>query len=153
MWASGVKAEASGAAGFESKFSVTRITNNQMIANNTWVQVDFQSVVYDTLEEYDNVTNDRFDVADAGWYHLSVMLRINMASSPTAIEIKLSGSMGDVPIEILSDGIASVAYQSISFSGDLWMDAGAHIEVMMRQTTGGNREMLPGSTFSGHRFA
>ncbi len=153
MWASGVKVAASGAVGFQSKFSIGIGGGSRVIPNTTWVELDFQDVNYDTLSEYDNVTAKRFNAQTAGWYHLSVTMAIYMASSPTAMKFKLSGSMGDVPIGALYDGITAADPQSVAFSGDLWMDAGDHIGVLVYQTSGGNREIRDGTVFSGHRFA
>jgi len=153
MWASGVKVAASGAVGFQSKFSIGIGGGSRLIPNTTWTQLDFQDVNYDTLSEYDTVTNKRFNAQAAGWYHLSVTMAIFMNNSPTAMEFKLTGSMGDVPIGALYNGITDADPQSVAFSGDLWMDAGAHIEVLVYQSSGGNREIRNGTVFSGHRFA
>jgi hypothetical protein len=139
MWASGTKA--SGGASWVTSPSQSKVTFTDAApvaqgANLT--KIDFDTVVYDTLSEWDVATNHRFDVNATGRYHISARIKIVPQGAGFTFGVRVNVNGGDVNMEESHPCDQTASGVWVSFGGDLNLTAGDYVEVYIEQLSGGS---------------
>jgi len=78
--ASGIPSWATPAGASGPAFSVTRITSNQSLTQNTYTKLQWNSEDFDTANAFDSTTNYRFTPLTAGYYQINVIAWIDQAN-------------------------------------------------------------------------
>jgi hypothetical protein len=80
---------AGAAAGFDSRISVYRSTN-QSIDNTTWTKVQFNGEFWDGLNEFDSATNYRFTAAATGYYLMQAAVNVKSLGAGKTCEVRFT---------------------------------------------------------------
>lgn len=127
-----------------------RKTTNTSVANNTWVNICYNTEDYDTDNIHDNVTNnDRLTCNTAGYY--LVYCNIYWSQNGTGErDIILNYNDGTVP-NIARDVVYpnTSAYLTIQSVSTVWyMDVGSYFCSWVRQTSGVTLNVLTKDNYS-----
>jgi hypothetical protein len=145
----GIPAWAAPAGASGPAFSVTRITSNQSLTQNTLVKLQWNSEDFDTANAFDITTNYRFTPLTAGYYQINVIAWIdqnNATFGTSALILYKNGSIyknvSGVKLENYNNGGSVVVY--LNGSSD-------YLEVYGYSTTaaGSFRSSAADSCFSG----
>jgi hypothetical protein len=144
----GVKwAAAGGASG--PAFSVTRITSNQSLTQNTYTKLQWNSEDFDTANAFDSTTNYRFTPLTAGYYQINVIAWIDQNNATFATSYlglfkngSLYKTLSGLKLENYNNGGSAIVY--LNGSSD-------YLEVFGYSTTaaGSFRSTASDSCFSG----
>ena len=95
---------APGGGGFSSRCSVY-LSANQSIPDNAFTKIQFNTEVFDSDSEFDNVTNYRFTATNAGYYQVSTCVNFEAiaASVQSQIGLLINGATYEIaPIFAMS---------------------------------------------------
>lgn len=155
MWASGVKAVGGGTVTFESRVRAT-LSGNQVVTTATWTEVEFDTTVYDGLDEHDNA-NDRIVINADGYYSIkhNIMMSNVGLDKPWQTRLKINGTVHSSCVAGYGDVLYS--YSKLSGSVDVQLSAGDLITVEVHHQKGADRSVISvadgGSTLCVKRFA
>jgi len=122
-----------------SRIRATRGTV-QSIANNTWTKVQINTEVYDTLSEYDNVTDYRFKAKTDGYYLITAAVGTQAATWDADEGITISLYKNGIAyayekIYMNANSVANIGL-TISISDVFYLKADEYIEVWVLQDQG-----------------
>lgn len=153
MWASGVTTSSGGWVGVESKLRVTfdDAEPSYTAANHTQILLD--TADYDTNSEFDIVTNNRWDVAVSGYYHLASIVNIepNGADLRMVVKCRLNGADMDLANSWITHIISPFTW--FVLGADVQLTAGDYIDLWLHQLEGGSQAKIHHASLSAHRFA
>lgn len=98
-------------------FSVTRITSNQSLTQNTYTKLQWNSEDFDTANAFDSTTNYRFTPLTAGYYQINVIAWIDQNNATFAtsyLGLYKNGSiyktLSGLKLENYNNGGSAVVY-------------------------------------------
>lgn len=149
MWATGKK----GAAAFTSRFKVNRLTA-QSIPEDTATKIQFNNVVYDNENEYDESTNYRFTAKEAGKYFIGANIAIQGLADGESLNVSVILNGGAAVIGSWFK-VGGVGITSQRVADDISLNANDYLHVEVLRNVGGakNTSTTYNCTFFGHRFA
>jgi hypothetical protein len=149
-----ISAEASG--GYTSKASVY-LSSAQSIPKTTWTKVEFDTEVYDTDGEFDNVTNYRFTATETGWYSVVAVTEINLNIDTGKSQwngVKKNG--GGTMIMAMNQVSNGTICPRVQCSGDVYLEADDYIELWVYHNATDARNLtgaVDATYMMVHRFA
>lgn len=152
MWASGTKVTGGGAAGFDSRCKVDRITTGLDIPNAVYTKAEFNHAIYDNLSEFDIVTNHRFVATATGKYHVSATIKMESlgAGKGLSVVFYVNG------VQVLGGNSMGAGSVTNAFwcqtDTDLDLTAGDYVETFVYHDAGATKQMTGGACMAVHRF-
>ncbi len=144
---------AAGGGAFSSRCSVYR-NAAQAIANNTTTIIEFDTEDYDNDNEFDSVTNHRFTVSVAGYYHVTGAVRLeNLADAKKIVVTLYRNGAQNIRYDATS-GIQSTL--GIGISMDAYLAIGDFVDCRVWHNHGSARDLSVTyrvTSFDVHRFA
>jgi predicted regulator of amino acid metabolism with ACT domain len=122
-------------------------TAHPTIANNTDTAVAFNNERRDTAAMHDNVTNKTRLTAVTTGLH-DVFANIAFVANATGIRVCWFRVDGTVNIGLDIRSAASADATSFCISTQVYLVAGSYVEVIVKQTSGGNLALYEGPWFS-----
>lgn len=111
-----------------------RVSAAQSIPSAVNTKVQFNNVVFDINNEYDETTNYRFTAAVEGYYMLYSQIRFDTTVTASVAAILVTKNGGTNFLEGRAKTLDS--FVPISVSGVIQLDAGEYIEIYAYQSTG-----------------
>jgi hypothetical protein len=131
-------------SGFTFRIRAFRDGTNQSIPNNSWTKVEFNTEDYDSLGEYDSVTNYRFTAQNAGYYFIGTVLAF--ATNTTGMRkaaIKKNASYAQEVSQLPVAGERAM----VNGATILYLAAGDYVEIEAFQDSGASLDI---SIFNNH---
>lgn len=150
----GIQGEAGPA--FDSKFKVNfGGAKTQTIADSTWTTIEYDDEDYDSLNEFDDVTNFVFTATAAGWYHFDASAKIQSLGAGKKILLRFNHNGSGVGVD---DPVGQAMYSGTNedhptVSIDYYLAQNDTMEVEVWHNHGAGRNLQYPVIFSGHRFA
>lgn len=153
MWASGVKAAAGGWLGVSSKFRVTFDDATPSSGGAAQTKLLLDTADYDTLTEFDIVTNNRFVVAVTGWYHLDGVIHIEPNAADK--EVNLQWYVDGAAIKSKQSNMSHLTspFTWLNVSMDIYLTATQYVELYLTQYNVSSGMKIYHGSMNGHRFA
>lgn len=153
MWASGVKSSGGGWVGVSSKFRVTFDDASPASGGAAQTKVLLDTADYDTLTEFDIVTNNRFVAAVTGWYHFDGVIHIemNLAAKETNLQWYIDGAA--IKSKASNQAHLTAPYMWHNISMDVYLTASQYVELYLTQYNAGSGAKIYHGSMNGHRFA
>ena len=127
-----------GVHGLGSKCRVHR-ASAQAIATGTWTKVQFNVVDFDTLSEYDAITNYRFIATNAGYYFIAAI--ITLANVGTDVVVKAAIQQNGAGLATGQFHSAFTNFLGAPVSGVFYLNAADYIEGWVYHEAGASRNL------------
>jgi len=152
MWASGVKSSGGG-FGSPSYSKVTFTDAAPGAQGDNLTKIDFDTVVYDALSEWDVAINHQCDLNESGYYHVSA--RVKVASQGAGFDMGVRIYVNGVDVTVQASQLTDEypPFTWVSASGDVYAAATDHIEVKLEQLSGGSTTKIYFAMCEIHRIA
>lgn len=150
--------EASGsgqAAAFTSKCSAYLSSNQSISAGGVFEKVEFNTVVYDTDSEFDNITDYRFTAKVTGWYCVKANARILALAVNDNCQMQIKVNT-DVVEQTLRYNFPTVGNIDVECFKDVYLTAGDYVEIFVAQSNAAAKDLqgaIERTNLSIHRFA
>jgi hypothetical protein len=129
-------------------------SSNQTINDSTFTLVQLDTIQYDNLSDFDNVTNYRWTPSIAGIYCVEAGLRYAAGTGTYRVNIFQNGAVVYATIANLSSGsvVSNTAAGLLTFNGTT-----DYVDVRAYQVTGGTHDVVGAAAFhsflAGHLIA
>uniref|UniRef100_A0A6M3JA65 Putative tail fiber protein n=1 Tax=viral metagenome TaxID=1070528 RepID=A0A6M3JA65_9ZZZZ len=144
-----------GGGAFSSRFYAS-LSSSQTIASTTWTKVLCDSEVFDGDGEYDNVTNHRFTVTNAGYYWVGLTARFLPCVANKYIQAAIKKNGTDYVLSSQTHTNTTDGQNTICF-GLVYLAANDFIEGEVNHNFGANGTLLGAATrptsFCAHRLS
>lgn len=125
-----------GAAGFFTSRCSVRLSEDQSAPQGQTPKIAFDTKVYDTDNEFDEVTNYRFQPIANGWYHISISVRINDMDNAKYGYVFLRKNGDNIRIAVNVQGTNGML--SIPLNCDVYLTTEDYLEVHAYHTNPDN---------------
>jgi len=116
-------------------------TTSQTIPNGTWTKVEYNTEEYDTLGEYDHVTNFRFTATKAGKYLVTAICGLDNMGDGKIVTLMIRKN-GGVARRLVTSTTGAAGGVCFSGAGIMNLDANDYLEVWLYHTDTASRDTL-----------
>jgi len=119
------------------------LSGDVVVGTGAWVDIDFDTVLYNLGGDFDIITDFRLEVTEAGYWFINLKVNLENPADGTQLQVRLDNNGFSTAVGQNVAGAAKDISASCCFAGEV--ETGGYVQGELRHDAGANRNMLGGN--------